>query len=125
MNEEQVLIDIAETKIPIYMVGLKGQDSSANLNSVGQIARQSGGTIFSYNDMSIGEALQEIRSMTQNAWQIHVTPEQDDFGKKDISWTVAYTTASYTVNSSPYVYSLGICHLHKMFPHTNWTTDRL
>lgn len=107
-NEEQVLADIAETKIPIYMVGLKGQDSSANLNSVGQIARQSGGTIFSYNDMSVGEALQEIRTMTEKAWQIHVIPDQKNFEKENLNWTVVYNAGDYTVNSSTYTYSLGM-----------------
>lgn len=107
-NEQQVLADIEETKIPIYMVGLKGQDSSANLNSVGQIARQSGGTIFSYNDMSVGEALQEIKTMTENAWQLHVVPAQEDFGKENLNWTVAYDSETYTVNSSTYTYSLGM-----------------
>ena len=107
-NEDQVLIDIAETRIPVYVVGLKGQDSSANLNSAGQIARQSGGSILSYNDMSITEALQAISDMTARTYQLHVTPENDSFGKQNLNWRVTYNPGSYSVVSSPYVYSLGM-----------------
>lgn len=107
-GETQVLADIAETRIPIYVVGLKGNDSKANLNSVGNIARQSGGSVFSYSDMSITEAVQAIGSRMQNSCQLHVVPESSYFGEKDLEWKVQYVSGGYSVTSSTYIYSLGM-----------------
>ena len=107
-SEDQVMIDIAESRIPVYVVGLKGQDSSANLNSVGQIARQSGGSILSYNDMSVAEALQSINDLVGSTYQLHVTPESDSFGKQNLNWRVTYNPGTYSVASAPYVYSLSM-----------------
>lgn len=107
-SEEQVLVDIAETRIPIYAVGLKGKDPSANLNSVGQIARQSGGSVLSYNDMSIAEAVQTIRDIMCNTYQLHVQPEASSFGSQNLVWNAAYTSGGYSVSSTNYVYSLGL-----------------
>lgn len=107
-NEEQVLIDIAETRIPIYVVGMKGNDSSASLNSVGQIARQSGGSIFSYNDMSVQESVQAVQNIMQKTYQLHVQPDESDFGRKNLVWNVTYSSDGYSVQSSSYVYSLGM-----------------
>ena len=89
-------------------MGLKGQDSSANLNSVGQIARQSGGSILSYNDMSVAEALQSINDLVGSTYQLHVTPESDSFGKQNLNWRVTYNPGTYSVASAPYVYSLSM-----------------
>lgn len=107
-SEDQVMIDIAESRIPIYVVGLKGQDSSANLNSAGQIARQSGGSILSYNDMSVAEALQSIGDLVGSTYQLHVTPESDSFGRQNLNWRVTYNPGAYSVVSAPYVYSLSM-----------------
>lgn len=107
-SEEQVLIDIAETRIPVYVVGLKGQDSSANLNSVGQIARQSGGSVLSYNDMSITEAVQTVGELMNNTYQLHVLPAENYYGMQDLNWRVTYNPGNYSLVSSAYVYSLGM-----------------
>lgn len=105
---EQVMDDFSATRIPIYAVGLKGQDSKASLNSVGQIAQQSGGNIYSYSDMGISEAVQTIGSIMQNSYQIHVQPDLNNFGKKNLNWSVTYAPGSYSVDSKPYVYSLSM-----------------
>ena len=105
---DQLMSDFATTRIPVYAVGLKGKDSSANLNAVGQIAQQSGGDVFSYNDMGIGEAVQTIGSIMQNSYQVHVQPTLDNFGKKNLNWSVIYAPGNYSVESKPYVYSLGM-----------------
>lgn len=107
-SEEQVLVDIAETRIPIYVVGLKGNDAAANLNSVGQIARQSGGSVFSYSDMSITAAVQNIGNLMRSAYRLHVQPGESSFGKQNLVWSAAYSSDGYTVSSTNYVYSLGM-----------------
>lgn len=107
-GESQVLLDIAETRIPIYVVGLKGKDPDANLNSVGQIARQSGGSVFSYSDMSITQSLQSIGNLMRNTYQLHVVPEEDSFGSKNLEWGVSFSSGGYSVSSPSYVYSLGM-----------------
>ncbi|MDO5136555.1 MAG: VWA domain-containing protein [Eubacteriales bacterium] len=107
-SEEQVLLDLAETRIPVYVVGLKGNDASANLNSVGQIARQSGGSVYSYSDMAIGEAVQAIGEVMRNTYQLHVRPGDDAFGKQNLVWNATYHPESYSVTSKNYVYSLGM-----------------
>ena len=105
---DQVMDDFSATRIPIYAVGLKGQDSKANLNSVGQIAQQSGGNIYSYSDMGITEAVQTIGNIMQNSYQVHVQPVLSNFGKKNLNWSVTYAPGSYSVDSKPYVYSLNM-----------------
>lgn len=107
-SEEQVLVDIAETRIPVYVVGLKGNDSNANLNSVGQIARQSGGSVLSYNDMSVAEAVQIVGDIMHNTYQLHVQPGTDSFGSQNLVWSVTYNSEGYSVSSTNYVYSLGL-----------------
>lgn len=107
-SEEQVLVDIAETRIPIYVVGLKGKDSAANLNSAGQIARQSGGRVISYNDMSATDAVKTIGEIMRNTNQLHVRPENSSFGMQNLVWNVTYNSAEYSVTSTNYVYSLGM-----------------
>lgn len=105
---DQVMDDFSATRIPIYAVGLKGQDSKANLNSVGQIAQQSGGNIYSYSDMGINEAVQTIGNIMQNSYQVHIQPALNNFGRKNLNWSVTYAPGSYSVDSKPYVYSLGM-----------------
>ena len=105
---DQVVADFAATRIPIYPIGLKGNDPSASLNSVSQIAQQSGGNIFSYNDMSITEALQTIGDIVKKGYQLHVIPEISNFGKKNMNWKVTFSSENYTVSSKPYVYSLSM-----------------
>ena len=107
-GESQVLLDIAETRIPIYVVGLKGKDPDANLNSVGQIARQSGGSVFSYSDMSITQSLQSIGNLMRSTYQLHVVPEEERFGSKNLEWGVSFSSGGYSVSSPSYVYSLGM-----------------
>lgn len=107
-GEEQVLLDLAETRIPIYVVGLKGNDENANLNSVGQIARQSGGSVFSYNDMSIAEAVQTIGDTMRSSCQLHFQPPIELFGQQNLVWNVNYNSGSYSVASTNYVYSLSM-----------------
>lgn len=108
-GEDQVLTDIAETRIPIYVVGVKGNDKSANLNSVGQIARQSGGSVFSYSSMSISEATQTIGDIMNNTYQLHIQPDVSAFeSKEQDKWTVTFNPGSYSVVSSQYVYALSM-----------------
>lgn len=105
---EQVMDDFSATRIPIYAVGLKGQDSKANLNSVGQIAQQSGGNIYSYSDMGITEAVQTIGNIMQNSCQVHIQPALNEFGKKNLNWNITYAPGGYSIDSKPYVYSLSM-----------------
>lgn len=107
-SEEQVLVDIAETRIPIYVIGVKGNDEDANLNSVGQIARQSGGRVISYNDMSVPEAVQTVGDMMRGSYQLHVRPASESFGANNLVWTAACNLNGYSVSSTNYVYSLGL-----------------
>lgn len=107
-SEEQVLVDIAETRIPVYVVGLKGNDADAKLNSVGQIARQSGGRVLSYNDMSVTEAVQTVSEIMRNTYQLHVQPKTDLFGSQNLVWSVTCNLNGYSVSSSNYVYSLSL-----------------
>lgn len=107
-GEEQVLVDIAETRIPIYVVGVRGKDPEANLNSVGQIARQSGGSVFSYSEMSITDAVQNVKAIMQSTYLLHVQPEKESFGTQNLVWTAAYHSDGYSVSSTNYVYSLGM-----------------
>lgn len=107
-SEEQVLADLKEARIPIYVVGLKGTDSNANLNSVGQIARESGGNVLSYSDMSITEAVQTIESIMGNTYQLHMQPNQESYGSRDLVWNVTYNSDGYSVSSANYVYSLSM-----------------
>lgn len=107
-SEEQVLLDIDETRIPIYVVGLKGQDPEANLNSVGQIARRSGGSVYSYNDMGIADAVQTISNIMRSMYQLHVLPTEENFGANDLTWSVVYNSNGYSVSSPNYDCPLGL-----------------
>lgn len=107
-GEEQVLVDIAETRVPIYVVGVKGNDSAANLNSVGQIARQSGGSVFSYSEMTVSAALQNVKAIMDQTYCLHVVPADETFGQQNLVWSVMYNSDGYSVTSTNYVYSLGM-----------------
>lgn len=107
-TKEQVIADFDATRIPIYVIGLKGKTSDASLNSVGQIAQQSGGSIFSYSDMSVTEAVQTISDIMRNTYQLHVQPDLDCFGSKNLEWCATYTSEGYSVTSKPYIFSLGM-----------------
>lgn len=105
---DQVLEDYKTSRIPIYTIGLKGNDSNASLNSAGQIAQQSGGNIFSYSDMSVTEAVQAIGSIIRSAYQIHVQPQEENFGQKGLTWRVNFTPDGYSVSSKDYICSLSM-----------------
>lgn len=122
-SEDEILLDIAETRIPIYVVGLKGNDSVANLNSVGQIARQSGGSVYSYNDMSIAEAMETINEVVKDTYVLHVLPEESSFGKQNLIWKTTYSAEGYTVSSSNYVFSLGMENVVFAEPETESETE--
>lgn len=104
----QILTDLKETRIPIYVVGVKGQDKSAALSSVAEIAQYSGGNIISYNDMSITEAVQTIGEIMRNTVQLHLHPEYSVFKTGGGSWKVKYNSGSYSVESRGYDYKLGM-----------------
>lgn len=103
---EQVNADVAQTRVPIYVVGLKGNDSSANLGSVGQIARDSGGDVYSYSDMSITDAVQTIGDVMRGAYQLHVQPSEEAFDTGNQSWNVTFSPGGYSVVSKDYDFSL-------------------
>lgn len=107
-DENQVLTDIAETRVPLYVIGVQGKDSTASLSSVGTIARQSGGLIFSYNDMTISEAMSNIKSIQNWTWKLTVQPPESTYGTQNLSWSVMYSPGSYSLSSSSYVYSLSL-----------------
>lgn len=111
---DQVVADFASARVPIYVVGMKGNDPEANLKSVGQIAQQSGGYLYSYSDMSITEAVQNIGNVMRSSYQVHVQPPLENFGKRDIRWQITYNSGNYTVDSKKYVYSLGLDNV--LFP---------
>ncbi len=100
-GEEQVLSDMEEIRIPIYVAGIKGNDASAGFNSAGQIARQSGGSLYSYSQMSVSSALRNIQSIMENTYCLHVSPGDESSGGV---WSVTYSSEGYSVTSAGYEY---------------------
>ncbi len=105
---DQVMADYEASRIPVYVVGLKGNDSNASLNAVGQIAQQSGGNIFSYSDMPVTEAVQTVGNIIRSTYQVHVQPKEKNFGKKNLTWRVNFNPGSYSVSSKDYICSLSM-----------------
>ena len=105
---DQVMADYEASRIPIYVIGLKGNDANASLNAAGQIAQQSGGNIFSYSDMSVTEAMQTVGNIIRSTYQVHVQPKEKNFGKKDLTWRVNFNPGSYSVSSKDYICSLSM-----------------
>lgn len=105
---DQVMADYEASRIPVYVVGLKGNDSNASLNAVGQIAQQSGGNIFSYSDMPVTEAVQTVGNIICSTYQVHVQPKEKNFGKKNLTWRVNFNPGSYSVSSKDYICSLSM-----------------
>ena len=105
---DQVMADYEASRIPVYVVGLKGNDSNASLNAVGQIAQQSGGNIFSYSDMPVTEAVQTVGNIIRSTYQVHVQPKEKNFGKKNLTWGVNFNPGSYSVSSKDYICSLSM-----------------
>ncbi len=102
---DQVMNDIAQVRVPIYVVGLQG-NSKPDLTNVSNIARNSGGAVYSYNDMGISEALQVIGSTMRGVYRLHVTPEEEYFGKQNDGWIVSCEMSGYSTPSSKYVFNL-------------------
>lgn len=105
---DQVMADYEASRIPVYVIGLKGNDANASLNAAGQIAQQSGGNIFSYSDMSVTEAVQTVGNIIRSTYQVHVQPKEKNFGKKDLTWRVNFNPGSYSVSSKDYICSLSM-----------------
>ena len=118
---DQVVADFASTRVPIYAVGLKGNDANASLKSVGQIAQQSGGYLYSYSDMSITEAVQTIGNVMRSSYQVYVQPPLESFGQRDIRWQITFNPGNYTVQSKKYVFSLGLDNV--VFPTPEPTAE--
>lgn len=93
-------------RIPIYVVGLKGKDPNASLKEISDVARQSGGEVYSWNDMDVSDAMREVSSALKEGYRLRVTPPKEAFEKTDPGWKVTYSSGSYTLTSSVYKFSL-------------------
>lgn len=99
------IIDIlGGVRVPVYVVGVKGNDSKASLGDVGRIARISGGDIYSYSDYSVREAVQVFDQVIRGSYRLCVVPNDDLFGQSNIQWVAHYGT----LDSQQYSYSLSL-----------------
>lgn len=103
---DELMGNIAEVRVPLYVVGLKGNDKSANLSEVGRIARRSGGALYPYSEMSLQEAIVRIQEEISHTYVFLLEPEEAAFGQQNITWKINYSANGYTVSSANYVYSL-------------------
>lgn len=105
-NGDYVREKIVDDRIPIYIVGLKGSDPDASLKEVSQLSRQSGGNVYSWNDMGINDAVGEMASAMINAYRLHVNLPDDFLAEDYLGWKVRYSSDEYDVSSGSYVFSL-------------------
>ncbi len=109
---ESIETDILETRVPLYVVGIKGNDSTASLEKISTLSSLSGGLVYS-NDtsngggVSISEAIENIKTAVKGSAKLTVQPSEDSFNQRDLSWTVTWHSDSDSVTSSQYVFSLG------------------
>ena len=105
MSDDELLDFVKEVRIPVYVVGLKGNDPNANLSTIGRIARQSGGIAYS-NNMAVADAVTAIGNVMGAAYALNVQPAYDAFGLQDIAWKVNYKADNYDISSANYIFSL-------------------
>ena len=105
-GENEVLTNIADVRVPIYVVGLKGNDPNASLTSVGQIAQVSGGAIYSYSSIGIADAMQVISDVVNQTYKLHVQPKKESFDRQGVNWRASYSDSGYNVSSPKYTFAL-------------------
>ncbi|MCD8012095.1 MAG: VWA domain-containing protein [Lachnospiraceae bacterium] len=104
--------ELLETRVPLYVIGVQGNDSSANLDEIRALVELSGGIVISDGvsgeNVSIQEAVETVRSVVKESVRLTIQPTEDLFALGEWSWTVSCRLGADTSTSVPYVYPLSL-----------------
>ncbi len=104
--------EILEIRVPLYVIGVQGNDSSANLDEIRTLAELSGGLVISdgisAENRSISEAVETVRSIVNGNIRLTVQPTEDQFALGEWNWTISCRLGADTFTSVPYVYPLSL-----------------
>ena len=97
----------ARIRVPIYAADLISNGVGDEISTLTQIARQSGGCMFSGADLTVKEKAEIIRTAIYDTYRLHLDPEEDLYSVANIIWEVSGTAAGKKYPSQKYVFSLG------------------
>ncbi|MDO4634067.1 MAG: VWA domain-containing protein [Eubacteriales bacterium] len=104
-SEDQVIKKMSSVHVPIYAVGMQGNDSSATLKSLSNMARTSGGAMFSYSEYTAAEALDGVADFISQTYCLHVQPTVSQLNKNSSSnWVVQFNDSTITIESPIYTF---------------------
>lgn len=112
VSSEGLKEELLEERIPLYVIGVKGSDSSASLEEVRTLAELSGGCVISDaasdGSASISDALEAVRDLVKESIRLTVQPTEDTFALEECSWTVSCSSGTDTFASASYWYPLSL-----------------